>query len=432
MFVRKNRCLGPLWILPFIFWLHSAANRSSADEVPSQKAVLGDRIIARAQILELQDNSQLGLNADGQTTSIAYQDFCRIGVHTAPTRFPIALLTDGSYLSFTAIERHKNQFILQTSLWENISIPESLLRAVILAPTGSADAWYSLLDRVSTATGRNDQLLLSSRGWTEGILQWPESSGEILQPDRSQTLRINNEDAQFEVKEIEAIVFSPILTPLTNTKSPGRIGWKDGSLFACSQWRVTQPGDFVEMTLRCGVVLKSLDQPAAVASAIASLTNRPKSVSFLSDMEASSYKHVDWLTSKWPLGNDRDVYGRRLMVSQDTSRRGIVEKGLAMHATSQAAYRWDKSAGQFLSTVTLALPMERGSTSPGQAIVKILGLKNGKLETLYTSPVLTSQTAPLDISVSLEGIELIVLMVDAGPGGTLGDHILWLDSRIHK
>jgi hypothetical protein len=127
------------------------------------------------------------------------------------------------------------------------------------------------------------------------------------------------------------------------------------------------------------------------------------------------------------LSKDRDLFGRRL---RDTS--GIIEKGLAMHATSQATYRWDKSPAQLLSSIALAPPSEPGLPNPGQAIAKVMTMKAGKLETMYTSPILSSKTPPQEFSVSLEGVELIVLIVDAGPNGTLGDHVLWLDTRVHK
>jgi hypothetical protein len=120
------------------------------------------------------------------------------------------------------------------------------------------------------------------------------------------------------------------------------------------------------------------------------------------------------------------------MLVSNSHETGTVEKGLAMHATSQAAYRWDKSPSQLLASVGLATPKEPGLPQPGQAVAKVLGLKAGKLEPLYTSPLLTADSAPENISVSLEGVELIVLIVDAGPGGTLGDHVLWFDIRIQK
>lgn len=339
----------------------------------------------------------------------------------------MAILTDGSCLAVTSIERRKDQFVLQSHTWENVEVPESLLRAIVVSPTTSLDAWHSTLERLYSASGRNDQILLATRGWTDGILLWPESAGEILQPDGLQKFRLNNEDTEIPVQEVEAMIFSPILTPMSNLKAAGRIGWNDGSLLAASQWHVAQPGDYLELTLRCGIVLKSLDPPALLTQKMVSITHFPKQTRYLSDLEASSYKHVDWLSPKWPLSKDRDLFGRRL---RDTS--GIIEKGLAMHATSQATYRWDKSPAQLLSSIALAPPSEPGLPNPGQAIAKVMTMKAGKLETMYTSPILSSKTPPQEFSVSLEGVELIVLIVDAGPNGTLGDHVLWLDTRVHK
>lgn len=415
-----------LFLLCFSGWLLLTA-LVPADCCRAQTLALADRTLANAKIVELQDNSQLRFLIDQKTIGLAYSDICRFNAHPIPQRFPMAILTDGSCLAVTSIERRKDQFVFQSHTWENVHVPESLLRAIVVSPAISLDAWYTTLERIYSAAGRNDQILLATRGWTDGILIWPDSSDEILQPDGLQKFRINNDDTEIPVREVEAMIFSPVLTPTSNFKAAGRIGWNDGSLLAASQWRIAQPGDYLELTLRCGIVLKSLDPPVLLTQKIVSITQSPKQTRYLSDLEASSYKHVDWLSPKWPLAKDRDLSGRPL---RDSS--GIIEKGLAMHATSQATFRWDKSPAQFISSIALAPPSEPGLPNPGQAIAKVMTMKAGKLETMYTSPILSSKTQPQDFSVSLEGVELIVLIVDAGPNGTLGDHVLWLDTRVHK
>lgn len=433
MMTTLRNCLRkPLRSIAFMLLPVLTGNFAHPQTPPARTLVLSHQTIADTQLLEIEDKSKVRLNIDNQPTSLSFDELCRWGTHPIPQRFPMAILVDGSCLAITSIERQKDQFVLQSSVWEDVRVPESMLRAVVVSPAGDSETWFSLVDRVTNSTGRNDQLLIGNRGWIDGILQWPEVNTEILQPNGSQQVRINNQDVTFPVKEIDAILFSPVLTPMTNPKNAGRMGWKDGSLLVCSQWRITQPGDSIELTLHCGLQLKSLDHPAILVQSIASLSNRPQSIRFLSDMEASSYKHVDWLTTKWPLAKDRDLLGRRLMLVSNSHETGTVEKGLAMHATSQAAYRWDKSPSQLLASVGLATPTEPGLPQPGQAVAKVLGLKAGKLEPLYTSPLLTADSAPENVSVSLEGVELIVLIVDAGPGGTLGDHVLWLDIRIQK
>lgn len=415
-----------LFLLHYLGWLLLIV-LAPTDRCRAQTLALADRTLANAKIVELQDNSQLRFLIDEKTIDLAYSDICRFNAHPIPQRFPMAILTDGSCLAVTSIERRKDQFVFQSPTWENVQVPESLLRAIVVSPTPSLDAWYTILERLKSATGRNDQILLATRGWTDGILTWPESAAEILQADGFQKFRINNDDTEIPVREVEAMIFSPILTPMSNLKAAGHIGWNDGSLLAASQWRIAQPGDYLELTLRCGIVLKSLDPPTLLTQKIVSITQSPKQTRYLSDLEASSYKHVDWLSPKWPLSKDRDLFGRRL---RDTS--GIIEKGLAMHATSQATFRWDKSPAQLISAIALAPPSEPGLPNLGQAIAKVMIMKAGKLETMYTSPILSSKTPTQEFSISLEGAELIVFIVDAGPNGTLGDHVLWLDTRVHK
>lgn len=418
-----------LWLPAFLccFFWYLAQVTVAAQPAVTADLVLAGQVAAPAELLELRDQSSLRVSINGIEKGISLDDVCRWGEAVPPKRFPVLLLTDGSHIVFRRLERQKDQLVIQSDLWESIAVPESFVRGIVTTSPGSNESWYTLLDRMNAATGRNDQVLLRDRGWIEGILQRSDGEKDPLEEVATEQLRVDGKDVAVPATNIEAITFSPVLTPLTSTKSGAKVGLKDGSLLNCSQWRVIQPGDYIELTLRCGISLKSLDQSSAFSKSIHFLSNQPRQITFLSDKEASSYKHIDWLTNKWPLGRDRDLMGRRLQ-----GKQGTIEKGLAMHATSQAAFRWDKSPGQFLAAVKLAPTAEPGLTNRGNAVAKVMALKAGKLETLYTSAAIQVNSPPESISLSIEGAELIILIVDAGSDGTLGDHVLWLDSRISK
>jgi hypothetical protein len=420
--------LAPWWlaVLCIVIW-YLPPLPAVAQPMVTGDIVMAGQVAAPAELLELRDQSRLRVSINGMEKGISLDEVCRWGEAVPPKRFPVLLLTDGSQIVFRRLERQKDQLVIQSDLWESITIPESFVRGIVTTSPGSNENWYTLLDRMNAATGRNDQVLLRDRGWIEGIFQRSDSEKDPLEEVATEQLRVDGKDVAIPATNIEAITFSPVLTPLTSTKSGAKVGLKDGSLLNCSQWRVIQPGDYFELTLRCGISLKSLDQSSAFTKSIHFLSNHPRQITFLSDKEASSYKHIDWLTNKWPLGRDRDLMGRRLQ-----GKQGTIEKGLAMHATSQAAFRWDKSPGQFLAAVKLAPTAEPGLTNRGNAIAKVMALKAGKLETLYTSAAIQVNSPPENISLSIDGAELIILIVDAGSDGTLGDHVLWLDSRISK
>jgi hypothetical protein len=282
-----------------------------------------------------------------------------------------------------------------------------------------------------TAEGRNDQVAVKDRGWIQGTLVWSEDSFDLVQPSGRLVLRVDGENLELKIEEVEAILFSPVLTPIMSTVASQSIGFKDGSRLYCTQWSI-DTNQFARFRLTGGLELKSAVSVSEISSNVCFLAGSSKNFSYLSDIEPASYKHLDFLSTKWELGRDYDLWRRKLKQANGDSNAGEVEKGLAMHATSQVAFRWNKSAGKLLAQVVLAEPEQPSTSSAGSAIAKVLILKEGKLETKLTSDLITLKSQPQEVDVSITGAELVILLVDAGPQGTIGDHVLWLDARIAK
>lgn len=411
--------------------LGSAISTCCAEEGETRDLILAAKVIHKTELLNLSDQMKVELIANGEKQLRAIGDIARWGTLRTPNRVPVALLNDGSRLVVQGMQKQKERFAIQSFLWEEIFIEEPLLRGMILATPGSDQRWNQWIERMLTADGRNDQVAVKDRGWIQGTLIWSEDTFDLVQPSGRLLLRVDGETLELKIEEIEAILFSPVLTPTVSITASHEIGFKDGSRITCSQWSI-DTNQLARFRLTSGLELKSAVSVSELSSSICFLAGSSKNFSYLSDMESASYKHLDFLSTKWELGRDQDLWRRKLKQIGDGTEAGEVAKGLAMHATSQVAFRWNKSAGKLLAQVLLAEPEQPSTTSAGSAIAKVLILKEGKLETKYTSDLITLKSQPQEVDVSITGAELVILLVDAGPQGTIGDHVLWLDARIAK
>ena len=260
-----------------------------------------------------------------------------------------------------------------------------------------------------------------------GLVRWP--SGGLTLEDELR-IDIRGESIQAAMVDVEAIALSPALHPPLKQESGGKvIGLEDGSLLQVSKWKVLP--NKVQLSLLSLNDIVTWDGQAEFASSVRYLSSMPGGAVFLSSLEPASYRHITDSTLAWPLGRDRDLWGRPLMISHENSV-GEVFHGLAMHSSSQVAYRWDRSAGRFLSEVRLAVPQPGSFTELGDADCRVLLAREGKLVEVDAFH-LNRRSEKSDyhtVDVDLSNAQLLVLVVEQGTLGQYGDHVLWLDARI--
>lgn len=310
-----------------------------------------------------------------------------------------------------------------TSDWLNCPpIPLQRVRGVVLTPAASLSGWSQLQNQLQQADGNQDFVWLNSSQTLSGIVDWNATGKEMFR------LETGGKQIPITEEEVRAIVFSPALVGRIAEKSLGlSIGLKDGSLLRTRD--VQSSRENLEITLLNRLKLSTLDDDSSFAAAICYLAETPNDYVFLSDLEPASYRHLSDLSLKWKLGINKDVIDRPL-----TLQNGIVDKGLAMHSSSQAAYRWDGKAGTFLAEIVLAEPFQGADRRLGSVTCRVLLAQDGKLETAAevqmhrSSPDAPSRTIQVDVT----GAQLVVLVTEEADMGQSGDHVLWLSPRISK
>ena len=300
------------------------------------------------------------------------------------------------------------------------------VRGVVFVAPASINAWNRLQSQLNAVAGSRDTLWLRGNRQISGVLRI--SVDEFDQMPRY-VLDNAGQVLNVEASDVLAMAFSPtLLGAIPDQATQSVLAMNDGSRLNVR--KIIAEPKHVRIELASGAMLQSLDGRSEFCLGITSISNQPDRTKFLAELEVASYKHVSQSQLNWPLGKNRDLLGRPLMVANDDSPEGIVDRGLATHSSSQVAFRIDGSNQKFLAEVVLASPPDGADQQLGSAVCQVLVARGGKLQTVesFTLDRSANRTKLLDIDLSTA--QLLVLVTEQGDFAQYGDHVLWLDARI--
>ncbi len=419
---------GGAWIA-WIAWLAVAPTNgqgisSEVHELHWQKGFL-----EAAQVVGLEDAAvvfRTGPEATGRTRSapaerpVPWDQLVGWGGWSGLRRQSAVWLIDGSWLCGDLTITAGGDVSVASDWFDCPAIPTTLVRGIVWEPPYSVENWLTRWQEVSGVTGNTDVVWTTKGEALRGILRWPQQEGVL----RSVALESEGRNVELLLTDVEAVVYAPkLLGPLPRKRHGVSLAIADGSYLNCAEVRRAEGK--VRLMLDCGLRLTSWVDAAHLARQIRGLFGFPPPVVFLSDLAPADYKFLSNRGTRWELGRDVDVYGRPLLASD----RGIVPTGLALHASSRVAYRHDGRPGRLRSEVLLALPQ-----SPEQRLgsvgVQVLVAREGRLQQAEALQLRRSEPAVHRVDVELEGVQLIVIVVDQWDYEQLGDHVLWLHARI--
>ena len=338
------------------------------------------------------------------------------------------LLGDGSILCGELRFLDSKQVVVANDWLEIPPLQIEDLRAIVLTPPASLNEWIELQSRIWGVTGEDDVLWFNDGQRIAGVVSWPNTLAQGQLEDLS--IESGAGETQIDSEKVQAIVFSPSLfSPIASLPQGRTLGLADGTLLRLKSVDTDAPK--LGLELRAAIRVTSIDRKTDFLSSIAYLASRPERTIFLSDLTPASYRYVSDTKLQWELGVDRDLFERPLIL-----RSQIVHRGLAMHSSSQAAYRWDGSPGHFLAEAVLARPAPQATELPGSVDGRVLVARNGQLDTVQR---FTLRRGPpgrneptVVVKVNVKDVKLIVLIVEEGQFGQYGDQLLWLDARFGK
>lgn len=332
-------------------------------------------------------------------------------------------MSDGSWLSGQVQLSNRTQLRLQNK-WLNLpELPFRSIRAVVYTPVASLADWIAMEQMLKSFKGENDVIWLRDRKQLTGIIELDS----LTEDAKELSIKVADQKVSVPLEEIAAFAFSPSLFSEVGAEPALQIGIDDGSLLKAISFDSAEgKANFVLPSL---AKVASLDDTSEFARAVTLIEHSPiAKMQRLDQLKPASYRHISDSTLEFALGVNEDVYGKPLMLGSQR-HAGIVFHGLALHGASQVAYRWDRSPAKLLAELHMADP----GLNLGNALCKVMLVRNGKLETVWEATISSGQAsrrASIPFEIDINDAQLVVLVVEKGEQGQLGDHVLWLDARI--
>lgn len=383
-----------------------------------------DRISPAASLVAIEDGLwQFQIQGKQDNERLSLEQIVRWGCSRGVLGRQAIWLSDGSWLAGEIQLDSQDRVQLQSKWLQLGPVPIKSIRALLLSPVSSLADWTLVQQAVQNFTGDSDSIWLRDRKQITGLVHLESlttNSTAIEVTSANQRMKI-------PLEQISIVAFSPALHgPLPN--DPMQLGLDDGSLLNSSLIKSIE--NRTEIVCLSGLKAQSLDFPDDFLSSIVYLSHPVQdNVVRLDQLKPASYKHIADSSLDFSLGINKDVYGQPL-VTGSRRQAGYVFHGLAMHSSSQVAFRWDGSPGKLLAETQLAA----NSPATAEAVCKVLLARDGQLATVAEFTLNKQLTADprqlLEVDVSKS--QLVVLVVEKGTQSQFGDHVLWLDARIVK
>ena len=396
---------------------------------PQHVLHLADQRVDSAQLLDIADDGRLIFQTTSGVQTYDLHDIVRWGKERSTPSSHYVWLSDGSWLAGRVQWKSERSFEVTSDWFQPQQFHLEDVRGLILQPPVSAKSFAELEQRMRAATGAAD-VLWNQRGEPlSGLLsltlRQPVDGNSEAVPSWSLKTKASAQSVALDADNIQAVVWSPVLRQqLSSLRGNSLMVLRDGSRLHVSALMRSGEGR-VAVVLGNQQRLDAFDASRQFVAAIARISGNPRKVTWISDMEPARYRFMQEGGLEWPLGRDKDLFGRPLIVADE-----VVQHGLVVHAPAQVAYRWDGRAAKFLADLDLIGAGEGASSDIGSVECKVLVAREGKLVEVFKSPVLRRETPPAPVQVDVDGAQLIVLLVEDADQGMVGDHVLWRDARL--
>ena len=215
---------------------------------------------------------------------------------------------------------------------------------------------------------------------------------------------------EVELEKVAAVALDPALRENSDPVAKGvMVGLADGSRLEVK----SLTADDKTATLR----IDDDTEWHVDTSEIVWLLPAHENVTWLSDLEPASYRHLPFLDLEWPYRLNRAVAGGFLR--QDGQ---LYLKGVGMHSTARLSWDLDQPYRRF--EADLALDDSAGKR--GSVVFRVF--TDGK--EAFASNVVRGGDAPQAISVDVSGARRLSLIVDFADRGDELDHADWLNARL--
>ncbi len=322
---------------------------------------------------------------------------------------PHLVLTNGDRLPFTqsslGLTGERLSF-LSPWLDDGKTVRVSLSSVALVwrtAPESAEDA-FAFRRRLLEAKRRRDAVVLRNGDVIEGVLSQIDA--------KHVELDVNRKSLKVDRSQAAILATSTFLSSTTKPKETFAAAvLADGSRVSLRS--ATSDGKDLSGTTFLGASFKApLDR-------LVSLDLLQGPALYLSEVTPAKYQHTPYLGVGWPLGVNASVTGRALRLAD-----GVHDRGLGMHSAARVSYALPPGMRFFEARVGL------DEVEGRMGSVRVRVLVDGKEVDLGLKRDLRHGDAPLEVRVDVKGGRELMLVVDFGEGGDVGDHVNWVDARL--
>lgn len=384
--------------------------------------LVGQQTVATAFVGSL-DDEKLIFQIDGQDRPVGIEELISWSTRRINYEKQVVLLNDGSQIvlaeSWTGKpnwQLTENKVVASSALFGQVELPRSLVRAILIrAPKGIRARTRFVDQQIGNQISLEGLRLVNGDQWDGervSVSNADEQQGQQIEIQRSgQRIAIPN-------KQVAAIVLNP--SQSTPQQPPWlTVGTRDGSLLKVMRLRADS--NQLRMKLAGGAELAGGD-----SSDVTYLRSHRAPVTFLSDQQPASYRHVPYLQVPWKYRRDRNVLGTLLQAGGR-----IYDKGLGLHTASRLTYDLTTLEGReppqrFIASVAV----DDAAGKRGSVVFRVYLRRANQWQQAYTSPVVRGGDEPLAVSVELLDATQLALVTDFADRGDELDYANWLEARL--
>jgi hypothetical protein len=321
----------------------------------------------------------------------------------------VLLANGGRIITAEIVSLDRDEIQLDSDLLETIRLPRSVVAGIVFHPPTDCSLGDKLTDRIVADTDGADRVILANHDELSGTFK-RLSKNTLEFESAAGPLRI-------DVSRVDALLFNPKLRSSAKPRELSAwLGFRDGSRILASA--AVSAESKVNLSLFGGVNL------TAPLDAIVALMPQGWQITYLSDLAASSYRHIPYFDLTWNYRNDRSVGGSPMRAD---GRLHL--KGIGMHSASRITYDLDQPYRRFEAE----LAIDDETSGQGSIIGRVLvDPGDGKWQMRYESPTVRGGLQPVSVGIDVTGAKRISLLVDFADRGDQQDHADWLDARLVK
>ncbi|QDU93485.1 NPCBM/NEW2 domain-containing protein [Lignipirellula cremea] len=365
-------------------------------------------------------------DAAGRERKVALEELAIWGACTDSDLGSQILLVDGSLvLADSFLSWNGDGMSFYSELWGEVTLPLEMVRGVVFQPPTDSLARDQLVQRLRTATGRSDRMLLTNGDELTGVLLEADTSDTTARLPVGLRARPTGatDPVDLQGDRVTAVVLNPALASAPSARGlRTAYGFRNGDLLYASQAsaQADRPASPARLTLLGGLELQAdADDFFRELNFVQTFGGK---TTWLSDLPAAGFRHTPYLRLDWPFHLDRSVVDGELRVG-----RHRYLKGLGMHTRSRLAFPLGGKFTRFAAEIAVDAKAGR----QGSVIFRVYQNQQGEWSPIYQSPVVRGGEQPLPIQLDVTGAAALLLIVDYADRGDELDYADWLNPRLN-